>query len=156
MQNEYVDYYQSPVGFVKIKASADEVIGVSFTRDMDEPTHQNDITVNTVTQLDEYFTGKRQKFNLPLRLVGTPFQINCLKALLEIPYGTTISYKEQALMIGKEKAVRAVGNSNRVNPIGIIIPCHRVIGSNGKMVGYAGRIDLKEWLIQHEKANRLR
>ena len=106
-------------------------------------------------QLDEYFNNKRKEFNVPLQLVGTPFQQQVWKILLAIPYGQTISYQEQAKLINNIKAVRAVANANRNNLISIIVPCHRVIGKNGKLTGYAGGIEKKEYLLKLEKSNEV-
>ena len=103
-------------------------------------------------QLKEYFQGKRREFDLNCTLIGTEFQKKCWKALSEIPYGETISYSKQSEMIGNPLAVRAVANANRLNPIAIIVPCHRVVGKNGKLTGYAGGIDKKEFLLKLEKA----
>jgi methylated-DNA-[protein]-cysteine S-methyltransferase len=101
-------------------------------------------------QLQEYFSGKRQAFTFPLAPRGTPFQLAVWNALLEIPYGDTISYAELARRIGKPSAVRAVGAANGANPIPVIIPCHRVIGSNGTLTGYGGGIERKQWLLALE------
>ncbi len=103
-------------------------------------------------QLKEYFQGKRREFDLNCTLIGTEFQKKCWKALSEIPYGETISYSKQSEMIGNPLAVRAVANANRLNPIAIIVPCHRVIGKNGKLTGFAGGIDKKEFLLKLENA----
>lgn len=105
---------------------------------------------DAINQLEEYFEGNRHTFELSLYLCGTPFQLKVWDALQEIPYGETKTYKEVAQMIGKPKAVRAVGTANNRNPIPIIIPCHRVIGSNGTLVGYGGGIDKKEHLLEVE------
>lgn len=102
-------------------------------------------------QLREYFYGKRTSFQLPLDLRGTPFQLKVWHVLKNIRYGETMSYKQVAERLGKPKAVRAVGGANNQNPIPIIIPCHRVVGSNGALVGYAGGLDKKEYLLQLEK-----
>jgi methylated-DNA-[protein]-cysteine S-methyltransferase len=105
-------------------------------------------------QLEEYFAGRRKKFDVPLVLRGTPFQMAVWKALQEIPYGETRSYKEVAAAIGRASAVRAVGQANRANPVAIIVPCHRVVGSNGSLTGYAGaQIHLKEKLLNLEQAH---
>ena len=104
-------------------------------------------------QLEEYFRGQRKEFSLPLDIQGTPFQIQTWKALLTIPYGTTWTYKQLAKAIGNEKASRAVGNANNKNKIAIIIPCHRVIGTNGKLVGYAGGLLVKQHLLDIEKTS---
>ena len=107
------------------------------------PTH-------VIAQVSEYFSGKRQTFDLELAPRGTPFQLAVWNALLAIPYGDTISYAELARRIGKPAAVRAVGSANGANPIPVIIPCHRVIGSNGSLTGYGGGIERKQWLLAHE------
>lgn len=105
-------------------------------------------------QLEEYFCGKRKKFNLPLKQEGTEFMQSVWKVLETIPYGETRSYKQIAEMIGNPKAVRAVGMANNKNNIPIIIPCHRVIGNNGKLVGYALGLEMKQWLLDLEKENK--
>ena len=104
-------------------------------------------------ELNEYFEGSRENFEVPLQLLGTPFQISVWKILQAIPYGNTISYQEQAVLINNPKAVRAVASANANNLIAIVIPCHRVIGKNGKLTGYAGGIDKKEFLLNLEKNN---
>ncbi|MBP9742765.1 MAG: methylated-DNA--[protein]-cysteine S-methyltransferase, partial [Burkholderiales bacterium] len=113
----------------------------------------NHIIIKTKTQLNEYFQGIRKVFDLPLVLEGTDFQIQAWRQLLQIPYATTISYKTQAERIGDKNKARAVGMANGRNPISIIIPCHRVIGSNGTLVGFAGGIDKKNYLLKLEKTN---
>ena len=105
-------------------------------------------------QLEEYFAGERTDFDLPLAPVGTPFQQDVWRALREIPYGVTTSYAAIAVRIGRPSAVRAVGAANGRNPIGLVVPCHRVIGANGKLVGYAGGLDRKAWLLDHERGLR--
>ena len=105
------------------------------------------------TQLNEYFAGKRTDFDLPFDLHGTDFQRAAWQALATIPYGATASYAQQADRIGKPKAVRAVGAANGRNPISIILPCHRVVGSNGSLVGYAAGLDIKQRLLEHERRN---
>ena len=104
----------------------------------------------TRKQIDEYFDMKRQEFDIPLLMVGTEFQKSVWKALLKIPYGKTASYLELSKKIGNEKAVRAVANANGANSMGIVIPCHRVIGSNGELTGYAGGLALKKRLLELE------
>lgn len=102
-------------------------------------------------ELREYFAGQRRQFTVPLAPKGTPFQQKVWKALQEIPYGETRSYKEIAIAAGNEKACRAVGLANNRNPLPIFIPCHRVVGSDGKLVGYAGGLDVKTFLLELEK-----
>lgn len=110
------------------------------------------ILEQTFLQLSEYFQGRRQVFDLPLHfLLGTDFQRACWLSLARIPYASTISYGQQARWIGREKAVRAVGQANHRNPIAIILPCHRVVGSNGALVGYGGGLDKKRFLLEMEK-----
>jgi methylated-DNA-[protein]-cysteine S-methyltransferase len=105
---------------------------------------------DAVEQLDAYFNGTLEAFNLPLAPVGTPFQEAVWSALLEIPYGELVSYKDIAEKIDNPKAERAIGGANNKNPISIIIPCHRVVGSNGSLVGYGGGLSVKQYLLSHE------
>ena len=102
-------------------------------------------------QINEYFTGERKEFDLPLHLVGTPFQKSVWQGLLKIPYGETRSYKQQSIFLGNEKAIRAVAGANGENGIAIIIPCHRVIGENGSLIGYGGGLQRKKWLLDLER-----
>jgi len=115
---------------------------------------ETDFIKNVSIILEEYLIGKRYEFDIPLALDGTNFQKAVWKALTEIPYGETRSYLEVASIIGNPKAVRAVGLANNRNPIAIIVPCHRVIGKNGKLVGYAGGLQMKEDLLKLELANK--
>lgn len=108
----------------------------------------------TIEQLLEYFAGARCGFDLPLEPRGTPFQLQAWQALREIPYGETRSYGEQARAIGKPSAARAVGAANGQNPLSIIVPCHRVVGARGQLTGFAGGLDRKEWLLEHERGWR--
>lgn len=112
---------------------------------------ENAIIQRSKAQLADYFCGRRQRFDLPTRLFGTDFQIRVWQSLLTIPYGETISYAEQAQRLNRATAVRAVANSNGMNRMALIYPCHRVIGSNGKLTGYAGKIERKAWLLAHER-----
>lgn len=112
---------------------------------------QTRLLVQAAEQLDEYFTGKRKEFDLPLAAGGTLFQKRVWNALCTIPYGETRSYKDIAIQIGNAKACRAVGMANHNNPIGIIVPCHRVVGADGKLVGYAGGLDRKQLLLELER-----
>ncbi|MCW3122701.1 MAG: ada [Flavipsychrobacter sp.] len=102
-------------------------------------------------QMTEYFTGQRKEFDVPLNLLGTPFQVSVWQGLLQIPYGETRSYKKQSIFLGNEKAIRAVAGANGENGIAIIIPCHRVIGENGSLTGYGGGLQRKKWLLDHER-----
>ena len=110
----------------------------------------NSILEQTKEQLDEYFKGKRESFDLPLHFEGTPFEVSAWKALLKIPYGETRSYSQQAKLINNPKAVRAIGRANGLNFISIIVPCHRVIGKSGKLTGFASGLEDKEFLLKLE------
>ena len=120
----------------------------------EETEEETPVLARARRQLEEYFAGERKAFELPLSARGTPFQKRVWDELLKIPYGETITYGELAARIGNPKAGRAVGMANHHNPISIIVPCHRVIGARGKLVGYGGGLDLKERLLAFEKGNR--
>ena len=145
-------FITSPLGLIRIKASAD---GISEMLFVDEQSGENDssaIIDKTVSQLTEYFEGKRQTFDLPLSPIGTSFQQNVWKQLQQISYGITCSYLDIAKSLGDPNAIRAVGAANGKNPIAIVIPCHRVIATNGKLTGYAGGLWRKEWLLNFESS----
>jgi O-6-methylguanine DNA methyltransferase len=148
-----LDYFHSPIGIIEIICSKESVLSVQFVeetkdKEIKETCH---LLENCMLQLKEYFQGDRKTFDLPLEINGTNFQINVLKQVQNVTFGETKSYKEIALAIGNEKAMRAVGNANNKNKILIMIPCHRIIGADGKLVGYAGELWRKEWLLKHEK-----
>ena len=134
------------VNVVKTKEDIEEMAKNSIQK-------ETSLIKNTKQQLDEYFAGKRKKFDIPIKLDGTDFQIKVWKELLKIPYGETCSYLDIAKCIGNPKAYRAVGMANNKNKIIIIVPCHRVIGSNKKLVGYACGLDVKEKLLELEREN---
>ena len=113
----------------------------------------SEVLVQTRQELDEYFRGERKEFTVTLLMLGSEFQKSVWKALLQVPYGKTASYLELSKMIGNAKAVRAVANENGANAIGIIIPCHRIIGTNGKLTGYAGGLSLKKKLLELERVS---
>ncbi|MFL0252199.1 methylated-DNA--[protein]-cysteine S-methyltransferase [Clostridium neuense] len=144
-------YYESEIGLIKISADEDNVLGLDFVAEKDKEASESELLSETLKELHEYFKGKRKEFNLNLFLDGTDFQKKVWRELMKIPYGKVVTYGEVAKSIGNEKASRAVGNANNKNKIAIIIPCHRVIGVSGKLVGYAGGLWRKEWLLQHEK-----
>jgi len=106
-------------------------------------------------QLDDYFIGTRTSFELPLQLSGSPFQVKVWELLLTIPYGETRSYKQQALSFGDEKAIRAIASANGANCLAIIVPCHRVVGADNSLTGYAGGLPSKKWLLEHERKHGL-
>lgn len=149
--HNFKDYYSSTIGLIEIQANNDKIISLDFVENKVIDYKTNEITEMAVTQLEEYFCGERKEFNLPLDYNGTDFQVNVWKELIKISYGETASYGEIAKRIGNEKASRAIGNANNKNKIAILIPCHRVIGANGKLVGYEGGVWRKKWLLEHEK-----
>lgn len=134
-------------------ATETHLINIQFTQPQKALLQTTELLSMATIQLDEYFQGKRTVFSLPFKLTGTPFQLAVWKELQNIPYGKTTSYKEIAQKINKPKAYRAVGMANNKNPLPIIIPCHRVIGSNGKLIGYAGGLNLKNYLLELEKSH---
>ena len=141
----------SPLGNVKIVGDENGIASISVLNSEDTvtdiiPSALEDCTI----QLSEYFKGQRTQFSLKLNPEGTAFQKNVWKQLEQIPYGKTISYLELSKHIGDKKAVRAVANANGKNPLWIVVPCHRVIGSNGSLTGYAGGLHRKQWLLEHE------
>jgi methylated-DNA-[protein]-cysteine S-methyltransferase len=145
-------YYQSPIGTIEIVGTESGVTSLAFAKP--KPTRLSLVPSclkEVLEELEQYFQGGRQEFGQKLILRGTDFQKQVWRELLRIPYGRTVSYKDVAAAIGRGRAVRAVGNANRVNNIAIIIPCHRVIGSNGKLVGYGGGLWRKKWLLEHEQ-----
>lgn len=148
--------YQSPIGVVEITGKAEGIISIFFS-EQDTVTHplQPDtpqVLQDCLREIEEYFKAERIEFTIPYITEGTEFQKRVWSALTEIPYAETVSYRDIAIAVGSEKAVRAVGNANSKNKISIIVPCHRIIGSNGRLTGYAGGLSRKEWLIQHEKS----
>lgn len=148
--------YPSPLGELTLVAADGALVAILFPdeqlhppldgrRDDDEP-----VLRAAASQLDEYFAGDRCAFDLPLAPHGTPFQLRVWEALRAIPYGETEGYGGLAARIGRPTASRAVGQANGRNPLPIVVPCHRVIGTNGTLTGYAGGIDRKRWLLDHE------
>ena len=146
------DFVETPIGWLKIHASEDGITAIDFDAMPDPGMHGNALTERCKQQLTEYFAGTRDHFDLPLAAEGTTFQRAVWQALVCIPFGTTCAYQDVADAIGKPKAVRAVGAANGSNPIPIIVPCHRVIGRDGSLIGFGGGLDKKEWLLKHEGA----
>jgi len=154
MENAFV--YDTIIGRLMITDDSQAITGVFFenhARNEEYVINETQLHKQAIKQLEEYFAGKRKKFDLMLNPKGTDFQQRVWESLLEIPYGHTASYKDIAKAAGNEKACRAVGMANNRNPISVIIPCHRVIGRNGKLVGYGGGLEIKEFLLNLEKAN---
>jgi methylated-DNA-[protein]-cysteine S-methyltransferase len=145
-------FLKTPLGYLEINGSEKGINKVEFLNFRVRINRVPAILKPCVNELKEYFLGKRQNFTIDLDLSGSPFQLKVWNELLKIPYGTTISYLELARRVGDAKALRAVGGANGSNPMVILVPCHRVIGSNGKLVGYGGGIKRKKWLLEHEHA----
>ena len=147
----YTAYIQSPIGYAEIKTTEEAVVSVLFTENLEhENSHPPKVLKDCVKQLNEYFTGKRKEFDLPVEQDGTEFQQQVWKELCNIPLGRTISYLQLAKKIGNPKSIRAVGTTNGKNNICVIVPCHRVIGSDGSLTGYGGGLWRKKWLLEHE------
>jgi methylated-DNA-[protein]-cysteine S-methyltransferase len=153
MQQKHNIYYESPIGCLQITANDNSITAVNFYDDGErQEVNSNAAIENCISQLQQYFLGKLQIFTLQLsRDTGTAFQNKVWYSLQGLEYGTTASYREIAENVGNAKAVRAVGQANNKNPFSIIIPCHRVIASNGNLTGYAGGLWRKEWLLNHEQ-----
>lgn len=154
-------YYKSPLGRICIEEKDGAIAGLYFVKSMDEKeTTENEITENETIenetieeakrQLGEYFSGRRREFTLPVRLEGTDFQVKVWRALQTIPYGETRSYGDIAKQIGNPKAARAIGNANNKNHILLLVPCHRVIGADGSLVGFESGLDAKKYLLELE------
>lgn len=149
-----IAYLETPIGQLKIVGDGDALKMVIFTEG-DEKESLEELTpivANAKEQLKEYFEGKREKFDLELSPEGTDFQRSVWDELLKVPFGKTSTYAKQSIKLGDIKKIRAVGTANGKNPISIIIPCHRIIGSDGSLTGYAGGLHRKEWLLKHERA----
>jgi methylated-DNA-[protein]-cysteine S-methyltransferase len=149
-----VTHFLSPIGTLEITADDGFIVQVSFLDE--EPSIKNsDPTLDRcVSQLEEYFGKSRSAFDLPLKPSGTDFQKSVWDELQRIPNGRTISYMDLAKKLGDPKVIRAAGTANGKNPIAIIIPCHRVIGTDGSLTGYTGGIKRKQWLLEHESSQR--
>jgi methylated-DNA-[protein]-cysteine S-methyltransferase len=145
-------YYQSPIGTIHLQADEDALLLASFKDDVTikKSTTISPVLQNTLEQLNDYFNGNLKAFDLPLKLVGTSFQQTVWNELINIPFGQTITYLQLAKRLGNVKVIRAAASANGKNPIGILIPCHRVIGADGKLTGYAGGLQRKQWLLDHE------
>lgn len=151
MKNSYI--YKTPIGKIKISDNGKAIIEITTKLEFEKESSikETQLIKKAYNQLEEYFAGKRKEFDLPLEFTGTEFQVKVWNALLTIPYGETRSYKQIAEQIKCPKGARAVGMANNKNEIMIVVPCHRVIGYAGKLVGYAGGLGVKEALLKLEK-----
>ncbi len=156
MPGKYLTYYESPLGKLKITADESAIKSIHFMLDIDgvelEQENLNEILEKCVFELSQYFNGELQNFSIPTEPDGTEFQKRVWSELTKIPYGKTISYLKLSRQLGNERSIRAVARASGENKIPIIIPCHRVIGSDKSLAGYSGGVWRKKWLIEHEAA----
>ena len=152
MAHKYITYLRTPLGQIKITADDNAVNSILFVFDDTEMKEENinPVVTQCKIELAEYFAGRRKEFDVPIQQEGTEFQKSVWDELMKISYGKTVSYNDLAKALGNVKSIRAVGAANGKNQISIIVPCHRVIGSDGSLTGYAGRLWRKEWLLKHE------
>lgn len=143
-------YLKSPIGPIEVKYSDNGIVSLYFVDD-NEINYTIHAANDSIVQLEQYFSGDRKTFDLDLDLSGTAFQKSVWIELLNIPFGETESYINIAKKLGNPNKLRAVGNANGKNPVSIIVPCHRVIGADGKLVGYGGGLWRKKWLLEHEQ-----
>lgn len=147
----YIAAFESPLGIVEVTSTSTHITSVLFVEQRQQETARPAVLQQAIDELTQYFSGERTQFTVPCVQRGTPFQQSVWSALTAVPYGETASYKDIATSIQNDKAVRAVGMTNSKNQLTIIVPCHRIIGSSGKLTGYAGGVWRKEWLLQHEQ-----
>lgn len=147
-----IAYYRTPVGIAKITAEDDYITAITITDNDEAIIEEPELAVLklAIDQLDEYFAGKRKKFDLPIKQSGTDFQQQVWQQLLSIEYGATISYAQLSNQMKSPLAIRAIAAANGKNSLWIVVPCHRVIGSDGSLTGYAGGLWRKQWLLEHE------
>ncbi|MCD7807881.1 MAG: methylated-DNA--[protein]-cysteine S-methyltransferase [Erysipelotrichaceae bacterium] len=147
-------YFETPIGMMTLGEEKEKLRYCLFGKGvLDGSLQKSAYLIKAYDELLEYFHGQRKIFDLDYDIQGTPFQLKVYQELLHIPYGQTISYKQLAINIGSPKAYRAVGHANHVNNISIFIPCHRVIGTNHRLVGYAGGLEVKKYLLELENAS---
>lgn len=151
MEN-YITYYDSPLGLLELTSNETGISSIHFCDEQrNETTSLNPVLQQCIDQLNDYFEGKRVTFDFPMQQQGTAFQQKVWELLTLIPYGKTISYTELSKQYGDLKAIRAVASANGKNNLAIVVPCHRVIGRNATLTGYAGGLWRKQWLLDHER-----
>ena len=155
LMNNAIRYYHSPIGWLQLVATEHAISGVAFVSNPGESVGTSPVLDLCQQQLEAYFDGTLTKFSVPLSFDGTPLQRRVWEALQTIPFGVIWSYSELAQRVGNPKACRAVGGANHRNPIAILVPCHRVVGSSGALTGYAGGLARKQALLEHEQRTRL-
>jgi len=147
--NIFHDHFKTPLGLMEITANDQAVLSIYFV-DQIKSVNANSLTDLAKAQMQKYYAAELEKFDMPMEPVGTEFQKSVWQALTTVDYGKTCSYADIANKINNPKAVRAVGSANGKNPMTIVVPCHRIIGSNGSLTGYASGVDRKAWLLNHE------
>jgi methylated-DNA-[protein]-cysteine S-methyltransferase len=150
MEKLHVSYLESPIGLIKVIAAEQYVVSVDFPGKRADDEDPAEVSRVCVDQLSEYFNCSRKMFDVPVRAKGSEFQVRVWEELMEVPFGTRTTYVELAQKLGDSKFTRAVGLANSRNRIKIIIPCHRVVGRDGKLTGYSGGLWRKHWLLKHE------
>ena len=148
---KHIGLYPCPFGFFRIVEEEDAVVAIDVVKERQEEERPSEVTDLAARELHEYLEGERRAFTFPYRLVGTPFRLQVWKELEKVPYGETTTYKRLAEAIGRPGAYHAVGGAVGANPLGIVVPCHRVIGTNGSLTGYAWGLPMKEALLELER-----
>lgn len=148
---KHIGLYPCPFGFFRIVEEEDAVVAIDVVKERQEEECPSEVTDWAARELHEYLEGERRAFTFPYRLVGTPFRLQVWKELEKVPYGETTTYKRLAEAIGRPGAYHAVGGAVGANPLGIVVPCHRVIGTNGSLTGYAWGLPMKEALLELER-----
>jgi methylated-DNA-[protein]-cysteine S-methyltransferase len=151
MNKIYKAFYDSPIGTLEVQGTDEGILSIKFTEEKTQVENVSHVVEECIRQLGEYFEGSLRKFDIKIMSQGTEFQRKVWNELTGIPFGKTAAYKDIARSIGNAKAVRAVGNANGKNPCSIVVPCHRIIGSDGSLTGYAWGLWRKEWLLAHER-----
>lgn len=148
----HITHYQSPLGNIRLQVENEQLTVAGFVEDnaVIETNTTHPVLQQTIAQLHEYFNGTRREFTLPLNPLGTAFQQKVWQQLQQIPFAETITYLHMAKRLANVKSIRAAASANGKNPLAIIIPCHRVVGADGKLTGYAGGLHRKQWLLEHE------
>ena len=150
MAEPYRAYFESPIGLIEIGGTLEAVTALNFVKERRHGLHTTAIVKDAARQISDYFSGVRRGFDVPINVRGTEFQESVWHELLKVSFGHTASYQDIARAIGRPRAMRPVGAANGRNPVAIIVPCHRIIGSNGSLVGYGSGLWRKEWLLRHE------
>ena len=148
---KHIGLYPCPFGFFRIVEEEDAVVAIDVVKERQEEERPSEVTDWAARELHEYLEGERRAFTFPYRLVGTPFRLQVWKELEKVPYGETTTYKRLAEAIGRPGAYHAVGGAVGANPLGIVVPCHRVIGTNGSLTGYAWGLPMKEALLELDR-----